>query len=153
MHERSSLLDVFRGRQDLACGVLFGDLLRRNEALDPEANVLVEPWLAIVSLEPSLAPLLLQRVEAGPCREATEEGLAQARRLIDIWLNPTLVPIPCQPPLVLLLLLGIVHALPGDLPFQTAQCRVVASPAETLAELDLDWPELIHQAINLDALL
>merc|ERR1712061_560306 len=90
--DRFSLL-LRRGGQELASRILFCDLLRRDKALNPEADVFVKPRLAIVGLKPCLSALLLQGVEGRPRSEASQEGLSQAGRLIHVGFNPALVPI------------------------------------------------------------
>merc|ERR1712050_331708 len=97
--------------EELAAVVLLGELLLRHEAWLPGADVLLEPRLAVVRLEPSDATLLLQRVAARPCGETAEQLRVQPRGLVHVVGLPALVSVASCPILVLLDLLGVCEAL------------------------------------------
>mmetsp|Transcript_22797 Transcript_22797/g.68345 ORF Transcript_22797/g.68345 Transcript_22797/m.68345 type:complete len:244 (-) Transcript_22797:33-764(-) len=138
--------------QQLAAVVLLLDLLLGDPALLLGADVLGQPRLAVVGLEPRDAALLRQGVVARPGSQTAEPGLPVAQGLVHVLGLPALVAVPLQPVLVLLNLLRVVEALPGDLALEVAQGVIVAAAAECLAELDLHRAELVEEVVNLDAL-
>merc|ERR1719330_799804 len=139
--------------QEPAGVVLLLHLLLRDPALLAHADVLSEPGLAVVSLDPGCAALLLQGVHGGPGGEAAEEGLAEACGLVDVLRHPSLVAVALDPVIVLLLLGFVGDALPGDPALEIAQGLVVAGAPEGLAELELQRAELEHEVVDLRALL
>mmetsp|Transcript_144607 Transcript_144607/g.367090 ORF Transcript_144607/g.367090 Transcript_144607/m.367090 type:complete len:255 (+) Transcript_144607:86-850(+) len=139
--------------EQLAAVVLLLELIRIDEARELGADVLLEPRLAVVRLEPSDAALLLQWVAARECAKTAEELLVQPRGLVHVGRLPALVPVAGKPVLVFLDLSGVRHALRHDLLFDLAQLRIVARAPEDLAQLDLERAKLEHQAVDLLALL
>merc|ERR1719330_484444 len=138
--------------QEPAGVVLLLHLILRDPALLAHADVLSEPGLAVVGLDPGRPALLLQGVHGGPGGEAAEEGRAKARGLVDVLRHPSLVAVALDP-VVVLLLLGLVgDSLPGDHALEIAQGLVVATAPEGLAELELQRAELEHEVIDLRAL-
>merc|ERR1719330_532346 len=77
--------------QEPAGVVLLLHLILRDPALLAHADVLGEPGLAVVGLNPACAALLLQGVHGGPGGEAAEEGRGKARGLVDVLRHPSVV--------------------------------------------------------------
>mmetsp|Transcript_45204 Transcript_45204/g.96560 ORF Transcript_45204/g.96560 Transcript_45204/m.96560 type:complete len:279 (+) Transcript_45204:117-953(+) len=137
--------------QEPACVVLLLHLIRGHPTLLPDPNVLGEPRLAVICLNPGSAALLIEWVIGRPRGEAAQETFAQARRLILVGGGPALVPVPFLPIVVLLNLGRVADAFRNDLPLQIAQRFVVAATAKCLTQLDLHRPELEHQIVDLRA--
>mmetsp|Transcript_26649 Transcript_26649/g.67427 ORF Transcript_26649/g.67427 Transcript_26649/m.67427 type:complete len:254 (-) Transcript_26649:20-781(-) len=140
--------------EQLAAVVLSLDLLRGDEAGQAEAHVFLEPRLAVVGLEPGLALLLLEGVDAGPRGEATEQTVRrQAIGLVDVGRLPPVVAEALLPVLVLRDLGLVVHALSNKLLLEHTQGLVIASATESFAQADLERTELEDEAIDFLALL
>mmetsp|Transcript_67557 Transcript_67557/g.194142 ORF Transcript_67557/g.194142 Transcript_67557/m.194142 type:complete len:263 (-) Transcript_67557:65-853(-) len=140
--------------EQLAAVVLSLDLLRGDEAGQAEAHVLLEPRLAVVRLEPGLALLLLEGVDAGPRGEAAEQTVRrQAIGLVDVGRLPPVVAEALLPVLVFRDLGLVVHALSNKLLLEHTQGLVVASATESFAQAELERTDLEDEAIDFLALL